>query len=67
MIKRLYILKNTVNMADIRPGRLTTCQSERKSVVKSMTKCNYRRRMAEMCGGTELRRARLLFNGTPCD
>jgi hypothetical protein len=35
MIKRLEWLKNTVNkyMADIRPDRLTTCQSERKSVV----------------------------------
>jgi hypothetical protein len=35
MIKRLKGLKNTVNkyMADIRPDRLTTCQSERKSVV----------------------------------
>jgi hypothetical protein len=35
MIKRLDILKNTVNkyMADIRPDRLTTCHSERKSVV----------------------------------
>jgi hypothetical protein len=35
MIKRLERLKNTVNkyMADIRPDRLTTCQSERKSVV----------------------------------
>jgi hypothetical protein len=35
MIKRLEKLKNTVNkyMADIRPDRLTTCQSERKSVV----------------------------------
>jgi hypothetical protein len=35
MIKRLESLKNTVNkyMADIRPDRLTTCQSERKSVV----------------------------------
>jgi hypothetical protein len=35
MIKSLEILKNAVNkyMADIRPDRLTTCQSERKSVV----------------------------------
>jgi hypothetical protein len=35
MIKSLERLKNTVNkfMADIRPDRLTTCQSERKSVV----------------------------------
>jgi hypothetical protein len=35
MIKRLERLKNTVNkyMADIRPDRLTTCLSERKSVV----------------------------------
>jgi hypothetical protein len=35
MIKRLENLKNTVNkyMADIQPDRLTTCQSERKSVV----------------------------------
>jgi hypothetical protein len=35
MIKRLKMLKNTVNkyMADIRPDRLTTCQSERKSDV----------------------------------
>jgi hypothetical protein len=35
MIKRLERLKNTVNkyMADIRPDRLTTCQSEQKSVV----------------------------------
>jgi hypothetical protein len=35
MIKRLESLKNNVNkyMADIRPHRLTTCQSERKSVV----------------------------------
>jgi hypothetical protein len=34
MIKRLETLKNTVNkyMADIRPDRLTTCQSEQKSV-----------------------------------
>jgi hypothetical protein len=34
MIKRLESLKNTGNkhMADIRPDRLTTCQSERKSV-----------------------------------
>jgi hypothetical protein len=35
MIQRLERLKNTVNkyMADIRPDQLTTCQSERKSVV----------------------------------
>jgi hypothetical protein len=35
MIKRLERLKNTVNkyMADIRPDRLKTCQSEQKSVV----------------------------------
>jgi hypothetical protein len=35
MIKRLENLKNTVNkyMADIRPERLTTCQSERKSIL----------------------------------
>jgi hypothetical protein len=35
MIKRLESLKNTDNKykADIRPDRLTTCQSERKSVV----------------------------------
>jgi hypothetical protein len=35
MTRRLEGLKNTVNkyMTDIRPGRLTTCQSERKSVV----------------------------------
>jgi hypothetical protein len=35
MIKRLEKLKNTVNkyMADIQPDRLTTCQSEQKSVV----------------------------------
>jgi hypothetical protein len=35
MITRLESLKNTVNryMADIRPDRFTTCQSERKSVV----------------------------------
>jgi hypothetical protein len=35
MIKRLERLKNTVNkyMAYIRPDRLTTCQSEQKSVV----------------------------------
>jgi hypothetical protein len=35
MIKRLEMLKNTVNkyMADIRPDQLTTCQSERKLVV----------------------------------
>jgi hypothetical protein len=35
MIKRLERLKNTVNkyMADIRPDRLTTCESEQKSVV----------------------------------
>jgi hypothetical protein len=35
MTKRLEMLKNNVNkyMADIRPDRLTTCQSERKSVV----------------------------------
>jgi hypothetical protein len=35
MIKRLERLKNTVNnyVADIRQDRLTTCQSERKSVV----------------------------------
>jgi hypothetical protein len=35
MIKRLERLKNTVKkyMANIRPDRLTTCQSERKSVV----------------------------------
>jgi hypothetical protein len=35
MIKRFEKLKNTVNkyMTDIRPDRLTTCQSERKSVV----------------------------------
>jgi hypothetical protein len=34
-MKRLERLKNTVNkyMADIRPDRLTTCQSERKSGV----------------------------------
>jgi hypothetical protein len=34
-IKRLEKLKNTVNkyMADIRPDRLTTCQSERTSIV----------------------------------
>jgi hypothetical protein len=39
MIKRSERLKNTVNkyMADIRRDRLTTCQSERKSV----TKCIY--------------------------
>jgi hypothetical protein len=36
MTERLERLKNTVNkyMADIRPDRLTTCQSERKSVVR---------------------------------
>jgi hypothetical protein len=41
-MKRLESLRNTINkyMADIRPDRLTTCQSERKSVVKSTTKCN---------------------------
>jgi hypothetical protein len=35
MIKRLERLKNTVNryMADLRPDRLTTYQSERKLVV----------------------------------
>jgi hypothetical protein len=35
MIKRLERLKHTVNkyVADIRPDRLTTCQSEQKSVV----------------------------------
>jgi hypothetical protein len=35
MMKRLERLKNTVNKytADIRPDRLTTCQSEQKSVV----------------------------------
>jgi hypothetical protein len=35
MIKRLDRIKNTVNTyrADIRPDRLTTCQSEQKSVV----------------------------------
>jgi hypothetical protein len=35
MIKGLESLKNTVNkyMADIRPNQLTTCQSERKSVI----------------------------------
>jgi hypothetical protein len=35
MIKRLERLKNTVNKykADVRPDRLTTCQSGRKSVV----------------------------------
>jgi hypothetical protein len=35
MIKRLKRLKNNVNkyMADIRPDRLTTCHSDRKSVV----------------------------------
>jgi hypothetical protein len=35
MINRLKRLNNTVNkyMADIRPDRLTTCQSEGKSVV----------------------------------
>jgi hypothetical protein len=35
MIKRLERLKNTINkyMADIRPDRLTTCESEWKSVV----------------------------------
>jgi hypothetical protein len=35
MIKRLERLKNKVNkyMADIRPDRLMTCQSEEKSVV----------------------------------
>jgi hypothetical protein len=35
MLKRLESLKNTVNkyMAGIRPDRLTTCQSERKSVI----------------------------------
>jgi hypothetical protein len=35
MIKRLERLKYTVNkyMADIRPDRLTSCQSEQKSVV----------------------------------
>jgi hypothetical protein len=39
MIKRLERLKNTVNkyMADIQPDWPTTCQSEQKSVVKSMT------------------------------
>jgi hypothetical protein len=32
--KKIREVKNTVNkyMADIRPDRLTTCQSERKSV-----------------------------------
>jgi hypothetical protein len=37
MIKRLERLKHTVNIyiyiAEIRPDRITTCQSERKSVV----------------------------------
>jgi hypothetical protein len=35
MTKSLESLKNTVNkyMADIRPDRLTTCQSDRKSVL----------------------------------
>jgi hypothetical protein len=35
MTKGLGRLKNTINkyMADIRPDRLTTCQSERKSVI----------------------------------
>jgi hypothetical protein len=35
MMKRLERLTNTVNkyMADIRPDRLTTCPSERKSVL----------------------------------
>jgi hypothetical protein len=35
MIKRLERLKYTINkyMADIQPGRLTICQSKRKSVV----------------------------------
>jgi hypothetical protein len=53
MKKRLERIKNTINkyMADIRPDRLTTCQSERKSVVS--------RRLSVMndfffnlCGGT---------------
>jgi hypothetical protein len=35
MIKRLERLKNAVNkyMADVRPDRLTTCQSKQKSIV----------------------------------
>jgi hypothetical protein len=35
MIKTLKRLKNTANkyMADLQPDRLTTCQSERKSIV----------------------------------
>jgi hypothetical protein len=39
MIKRLARLKNTLNkyMADIRPERLTTCQSEREWVVTRQT------------------------------
>jgi hypothetical protein len=52
MIKRLERLKNTVNkcMADIRPDRLTTCQSEQKSVISrrpTVFGCECKRRMWE--------------------
>jgi hypothetical protein len=48
MIKRLERLKNTVNkyMADIRPDRLTTCQSQRKSVV-SQRPSVYKKKQAD--------------------
>jgi hypothetical protein len=48
MIKRLERLKNTVNkyMADLRPDRLTTYQSERKLVVSPTTRCTWKLVMA---------------------
>jgi hypothetical protein len=56
MIKRLERLKNTVNkyMADIRPDRLTTCHSERKSVVSrrpSVLVCFCNRNCCREVGG----------------
>jgi hypothetical protein len=43
MIKRLERLQNTINkyMADIRPDRLMTFQSERKSVVSRRLDVQY--------------------------
>jgi hypothetical protein len=55
MIKRLERLKNTVNkyMGDIRPDRLTTCQSGRKSVV-SRRPSVYSESMKYPCGVSEV-------------
>jgi hypothetical protein len=40
MLKRLHSFKSTVNkyMVEVRPDRLTTCQSERKSTTKCILK-----------------------------